>query len=201
MTTPIFTNDNPNPGYAGNNQFNFQVGEVKFDDDSGKFVEEPNQSYTDYRIHNRYERDNGIYMMGITSPGGFQNKSVAFCQLYSPTLLWICDWTSARWDKEPDVPSPTPYDQNWVLLDVHFEYVNITVAVDGTSALYRSSGTYVYGHTRPAANMLVNMAYPRPPWLQDSFTRTIPQSTLKQGLSDVVGTGGGTGIGGFITGV
>ncbi|MDE2098093.1 MAG: hypothetical protein KGL39_12640 [Patescibacteria group bacterium] len=63
--------------------------------------------WTDYHIHNRYEKDKHVYMLPITSPGGFAGQSCAFVQLAAPTLLWIADWTAARMASSPIIPSPS----------------------------------------------------------------------------------------------
>lgn len=53
---------------------------------------------TDYMAYNTYEWDNHKFMGGVTSPNGFQGKSVVFYQLCNPTLLWICRWTACKFN-------------------------------------------------------------------------------------------------------
>lgn len=156
-------------------------------------------TWTDYMINGRYERDNCTYMLGITSPVGFQGKSVAFCQLASPTLLWIVDFTACKFATDPEIPDPVPSDNRWVILDAFFEPAMITVSADGVTPLKRITGTYIYGHQQPAANMLQNISYSRPPWLEDTFSRTIPASSLMKRLSDAPTQAGNNGPTGFIS--
>lgn len=139
----------------------------------------------DYEIHNRYEGDRDIWMMGITSPNGFQNDTVAFVQLATKTLLWICDWTALARNQPPLLPDASVKDTNWVLLDDGYETMNIDVVLDGETPLYRVSGTYVYGCRRPNARTTRDVQFGRPPWLMDTFNRTIPDSVLQQGLSSM----------------
>ena len=122
-------------------------------------------------------------------------NSVAFVQLAQPTLLWIADWSAARFNIQPTAPDPTPADPDWVLLDVHLEPSMLILAADAITPLYRLSGTYIYGHKNPAANTFDNINFSRPPWLSDSFNRTMPNTFLQQGLIDlslVTGSAGGS---------
>src|SRR5690242_2432545 len=94
---------------------------------TAKYAGEKDTQNADYIINNRYESDKHIYMAGITSPGGFSGNSVSFFRLSSPTLLWICDWTAASWNKPPLSPDPNVNDPNWVLMDIMPETSNISV--------------------------------------------------------------------------
>lgn len=140
--------------------------------------------WADYMIKSRYERDPHTYMAGVASPGGFQGASVAFFRLTAPTLLWIVDWTAARFATQPDIPSNEPQGNNWVLLDEIVEPAMITVGPDGVTPLYRISGTYVYGNINPSADVLKNVSYGRPPWLQNNFDRSMPTSLEQKDLMD-----------------
>lgn len=161
------------------------VGTVTANDSNGRYLDPGDSIWTDYVIHNRYERDGCRYMMGITSPGGFQGASVAFTQLASPTLLWICDWTASRISIKPIIPNPISQDPNWVLLDDWYEPCHEDLLPDGVSSVWRISGTYVYGHTNPNAIATMNINFPRPPWLDATSDRTVPNSSLQQNLSDI----------------
>lgn len=141
---------------------------------------------THYQIRNRYHRDLGIYMNGVTSPNGFSGNSTAFFQLYAPTLLWIVDWTACRAGEDPDIPNPTPLDTNWILLDVMPQTTMIVLAGDGETPLFRISGRYVYACKNPDANVYENVQYGRPPWIQDVVDRTVTASKLTQGLINIV---------------
>ncbi len=188
--------------YAGENQqtANLTVPEAVIfvtpidtnPDNDSKFIDgiedDPLSIYADYMIVNRYEKDKSIYMSGVTSPDGFQNNKVSFFKLATDTLLWICEWTACRWDKQPEAPNTTPSDSGWVLLDEHYDLPKITVGAGGNSALYRISGVYVYGCLNPSANTPTQIRFPRPPWLADEFSRTIPLGNFVSNLKD--GSGG-----------
>ena len=161
------------------------VGEIPGGDNNAAFKEQSDSMYTDYVIRNRYEKDRHTYMMPIASPGGFQRSSVAFVKLAASTLLWICDWTACRFNKQPDIPDPENRDSNWILLDEHYETAMITIAPDGQTPLYRISGTYVYGHKNPNKKTIRDVDFPRPPWLEDVFNRSMPDTRLTQNLADV----------------
>lgn len=170
--------------------------DLSFNGEPSSFIDQSNSEiFTDYLQFNRYEKDSRRYMMGVASPSGFQGKTVAFVQLASPTLLWVCDWTTAKSGAQPEIPDPNPPDSNWVLLHEYPETANLVIYPDGRTPLYRVSGIYVYGHMAPDANTFKNVVFPRPPWLKDTFDRTIPLAKLTAGLS-APGTGGtGSSIG------
>ncbi len=157
-------------------------------DNNGAYIEPVGGTiFTDYVIKNQYERDGHIYMMPVASPGGFNGNSVAFCQLASPTLLWICDWTASKKLTQPEIPDPEINSPDWILLDILPETMQVAVGADGVSPQYRISATYVYGHTNPSANVFNDICYPRPPWLEDLFSRTMPASKLLPNLITTTG--------------
>lgn len=143
---------------------------------------DPYGIYTDAVIDNRYYGDDHLYMLGITSPGGFNGQSVGFVQLSASTLLWVCDWTVARVKNRPNIPNPQPADSGWQLLSTIVEPAMVNVAADGYTPVYRISGIYVYGHRNPANAVL---AHGRPPWLQDKLIRIISTDQLEKSISDV----------------
>jgi len=201
--------------------FSVGTGPVTPNGDSGKYDTSKTRNpgiWTDCQIINRYESDRRIYMMSLCfpRPGGERilstagagvsqhstatisntsssKPSVAFVQLGSPTLLWICDWTVCRTSAKPIAPDPDPGDSNWVLLDEWIEPVKIVVLDDAQTPVYRLSGTYFYGHTNPSANPIDNMNFPRPPWLQNAFSRNITKDMFDSGLSNDSGIAGGGG--------
>ena len=146
--------------------------------------------HPDYMIVNRFEKDHHTYQIGVASPGGFQGNSVAFVKVASSTLTWICDWTTSRVGAQPIIPDPTSLDPNWILLDEVYQPVMITVMPDGNTPVYRISGTYIYGLKNPNATTIRNAYFGRPPWLENTFDRTVPTTSLQQGLSSI--TGGST---------
>ena len=167
-------------------------GQVTPNESPGNFNTDVNTFWEDYMIVNRYERDNHIYMGGMTSPTAFQGSSVAFYQLSAPTLLWMADWTASQWLSSPVIPDTLTGDSNWVLLDItNIEAAMLGISPDGQSNLYRLSATYVYGHRNPNPTVWYNLSYPRPPWLKDVYDRTIPVANLTQSLID----GGGIVVG------
>ena len=187
-----FTNDNPetpfqtNPTAASLTVAPISFGE--FGDTEAKFIDsgQGDDISTRFLIKNRYEADHHIYMMGITSPLGFNGVGAAFVQLATKTLLWISDWTLARLNKKPRIPNPAVLDPNWVLLDELPETDAVTVGPDGVTPLYSISGIYVYGCRNPAANTYNNVTFPRPAWLADVFVRTIDTQDMEIGLIDLI---------------
>jgi hypothetical protein len=69
------------------------------------------------------------------------------------------------------------------------------VAVDGQTPIYRVKGVYYYGYKGPWTESLDIAVFPRPPWQQDVFTRTIPTSARDTSLTLTGGTAGGGGAG------
>ena len=182
--------DNPQTPYLRGPNANIIQGVINF---GGRdtLIDDPDEGdlsiYTDYMITNRYEFDKHVYMLGITSPTGFEGDSAAFVQLAAPTLLWIADWTAARFNKQPDIPSSSllinsSQGVHWTLLDEHIEPVMLTIGADATTPLYRISGTYVYGCRNPNPLLVRNIRFPRPPWLKDIPNRNMPLDYLETNL-------------------
>lgn len=193
------------------------VGQIQPDSSDAAYEDvqgDPAAIWSDYMIVNRYESDRRIYMMSLCTPPqgaervltggggaaasitstatisanlqGSNKPKVAFVQLGGPTLLWICDWTVCRAKRKPIAPEPE-VGGDWILLDEWIEPVRVTVMDDGTTPLYRLSGTYFYGCTNPATNPLANMNFPRPPWLTDKFDRTMTPDMFDKNLSNIPG--------------
>lgn len=189
----LFPDDNSPAPTAGVNAAVITIGEVSADDSAAKYILPTDGGFiwTDYEINNRYESDKKIYMMGITSPGGFNGASVAFAQIASPTLLWICDWTASRFNKQPIAPNSASVNTNWILLDEHLEPAMLVVGEDGVTPYYRLSGTYVYGNLNPSAIVANDISFTRPPWLEDVFSRNMPLELFQSGLMEQTGAGEG----------
>jgi hypothetical protein len=154
-------------------------------DEEALFIKQPEDSslspeiWVDYEIRNRYVKDGHLYMMGTTSPVNTANTdTAAFVQLARPTVLWITDFTASRFNHPPTVPHPDPENNDWVLLDVHYDLPQITVPADGQSPYYRISGTYFYGHVRPPTDTFSLAVFPRPPWLDDLPDRMFNSSEI-----------------------
>lgn len=189
------TADNPAISAQFVNSATVTLGEVSVENDA-KFAD-PNENdemtiFDDYRLSSRYEKDYHRYMMGISSPGGFQGASVAFVQLASPTLLLVVEWTVTQWSKQPPIPKNT-IGSDWVLLDEGLITKNVLVGANGVTPRYRISGQYVYGHKNPSAVIVENIEYSRPPWVEDVFDRTQPASTLTESLINKKGQQAATG--------
>ena len=190
MSNPV-TQGNRNPG--AQDAFKPPKLTVTF----GKVVDNPNyngpapetgQVFLDLMMNSRYEQDGHRYMAGVSSPAGFAGMTAAFFQLAAPTLLWICDWTVAQFNTEPEVPDPFSVGDQWVLLDLHVEPPMMGLAPDGISPLRRISGTYVFGNkyagdmSSYTTSAFAIAQWPRPQWMADTFQRTIPASSLKSDL-------------------
>lgn len=185
MSSPTFPLDNTSI-----------TGGLLIDDNAGNYGSADQQGFWQhFVIRNSYEKDRHIYQMGICSPSGFNNQSVAFVQLASPTLLWICNWTLARVGSSPIVPDPIPSVSDWVLLDDWWDPDPIRIeGADGVIPSYMIAGTFVYGHPNPSNNTNLHVVYPITPWLNASiFSRGVPNSLLKKGLTDGSSTSIGTG--------
>ena len=128
--------------------------------------------WTDYIVQNRYEDNRRIFMMANTIPGDYSPSllqgKVSFVQIAQPTLLWIADWTAARWKKRPKIPNPTVQDTRWVLLHKIIEPANATLGPNGVDPLYRISGTYIYGHKNPLEDPISLMNFGRPAWMEEA---------------------------------
>lgn len=158
---------------------------MEFTDQLGKFLNVPGPPegvWVDYAVTSRYERAGKRYMLGVTSPAGYNGDTAAFVQLAKPTLLWVAQWTAARFGVQPVAPAKDLGDSRWVFLDEHLEAPHVTVAGDGVTPFYRISGLYVYGCKRPSDALIKDVEFPRPPWLEDAFDRTYPESLLEKNL-------------------
>jgi hypothetical protein len=164
------------------------IGDVTNDGPSGKWIDPPEGIFTDYWVVNRYERDRQRWMLGVTSPDGFNGDQVAFVQLAADTLLLVSDWTAERRGEQPTIPQEEPADENLVLLDDHYEPAQLLLGANGQTAQYRISGTYVYGFKNPNQ---AQITYPRPPWLADTFDRIVSDGSKQTGIIDANGAGGG----------
>ncbi len=196
MVQPFTTDNPPSVQSYSPPAAQIVVAELTFSDDA-LFAAPPANAppTTDYMIVNQYENDGHKYVMGVTSPRGFQGRSVSIVQLASPTLILISQWTACQFRTKPNVPDPTSQDYNWVLLDVWPGTVMETIGPDGVTPLWRINGTYIYAHVNPSPNVFQHVVFPRPPWLKDSFPRNFPLTNLQQGLINQPTTGVGIGPG------
>ena len=196
MVLPFTTDNPPSVQSYSPPAAQINVADLTFTEDANFQVPVNAPPTTDYMIVNRYERDGHKYVMGVTSPRGFQGRSVSIVQLASPTLILISQWTACQFRKKPDAPDPASQDYNWILLDIWPETVMETVGPDGVTPLWRLTGTYVYAHVNPSQNVFSDIVFPRPPWLKDNFARNYPLTNLQQGLINQPTTGTGIAPGG-----
>lgn len=161
-----------------------EEGEVVIDDENALYdanLAASDSIFVDYMITNHYEKDHHKYMMPLTSPQKFQGKSVAVVQLAAPTLLMICNWSALSYGRQPKSPK-NDIGADWILLDEFCEPVMTNLAADGTTAIYRLNGTYVYANVNPSENLNTDCAFPRPPWLEDVIDRKVPDDIFMAGL-------------------
>lgn len=194
MTTPFTATDNPETLQQPGPSISQSNANLQATDENAKYETSSDLPYTDYIIKNEYEYDKHIYTAGVTAPEGFSGNSTSFFQLATPTLIWICRWTACKFGVAPDYPDPTPNSNTWVLLDQIPGTSELALSDDGVTALYRLSGIYVYGNTNPNANPFNQMSFPRPPWMKDEFTRTVPSENKKKNLIDTNQQGGNGGV-------
>lgn len=184
MSEPFLETDNSPPPQQNSPNITLTFQPIQFTDNNAKFqAPEPDAIFVDYQVNSYYDRDKHTYMMGLTSPNGFNGQDAAFVQLAKPTVLWIVDWTASKMGRQPVSPSSTP-SVGWELLDEQLQPTMITVFADGVTPVYRISGTYIYGRRKPAATLNQDISFPLPPWLENSFDRTMPNQYMQQGISD-----------------
>jgi hypothetical protein len=167
-----------------------KFGTITPDNVNGQFAEldqdgQPSP-FTDYIVRNRFESDKHVYMMGVTSPGGLNGQAAAFVQFSVPTLLWIADWTCARWLNKPIIQDVNLPDTDWVLLDEHYEPGQLMMAPDGNSPFFRISGTFVYGKKNPSSATINDINFARPPHIKGDIDRTVSSQILQQGIINIV---------------
>jgi len=180
------------PDFANQAQIDI-VTSIPPDDQNAKFILPSKEGvYVDYKVRNHYDGDLHRYMMGITSPEGFQGKSVAFCQLTAPTLLWVSRWTACRFGYPPDIPDPESKDSNLILLDRNVETGTLTLTPDGITVPYRISGTYVYGCVNPNnTDPFKDITFGVPPFLDATVgvLRQMPDGSIRQGIINMANVG------------
>jgi len=175
-----YSDDDIIPQQHNNVEASIVIEDIQPDGYSAAYIPEDSAItvYTDYMIHNRFEKDRHICMLPVASPDGFNGNLAAFVQLASPTLLWIADWTACKFGESPEIPAPDESDPNWVLMDEHIEPSMLTLDGTGEVPLYRISGVYVYGKLNPSVTTVDDCGYPRPPWMENIFPRDVPEDTL-----------------------
>lgn len=147
-------------------------GRVSPDDNSSAFLVPSKPGImTDYMIHSGFEKDHHVYMLGITSPQGFQGDSVAFVQLAAPTMLYVVRWTASRWGQIPKAPDPYMIGNGRILMDEHYDTVPILVNAGGQVPLYRWSGVFIFGAKAPKKRGVDEVSFPRHPDIADVFNR------------------------------
>lgn len=168
------------------------VGQINGITEDGAYVDDNIEFgvWGNYQVRSIYLPDPHRYQLGITSPGGFQGQSVAFCQLTASTELWVAEWSAQRFNTAPAIPSPDTGDANWVFLGAYIEPTQMALSPDGVTPLYSINGVYLYGRKNPSdSNIYRDVVFPLPPWMENRFTRTVPTSVLQKGII-TLGTGG-----------
>jgi hypothetical protein len=185
MTVP-FTTNNPDAVLQPVISAIVSIGQVLTTDNNAQWANQPATAITtDYQINSRLEYPKHVLMLPVASPNGFKGKSVVFVQTAAPTLKWVVDWTACQTGVQPLVPDPfATTDNKWVLLSIHVEPAVIAAMADGATPIYRISGTYVYGHKNPSNNPFNHARFGRPPYLNNTFSRGVPLSTLTRQLQD-----------------
>jgi hypothetical protein len=143
--------------------------------------------FDDYEIRSKFLKQRQTWMLPVAKPTGFGGQSAAFVQLAAPTLVWVCDWTVRKTGAPPEVPDPTSRDPNWVFLYELWEPNMIELNADGATPTYRLSGCYLYGAKTPQSETYLDVKFPRPPWMDDVFPRTIGRERLVAALSEPAG--------------
>lgn len=164
------------------------LGKVEATDMQAIFNNQGNGLFLDYYCENKYEHNLNRYMAGNTSSTKFNGNTVSFFQLAEPTLMWIADWTTCKAGEVPTVPDPNPpASSDWILLFNSPQLAQKAMTGNGKTALYRVSGTYVYGHKNPGTvNPLLLATFPKPPWMKDDGSlRTIPASAMAKDIISV----------------
>lgn len=139
--------------------------------------------FPDCMVTGRYEGDPHRYMLGITSPNGYGGNAAAFVQLTAKTLLWVVDWTVSSTLGLAGIPDPDQSSPDWVLLADWIEPAPVSAMPDGTTAIYRISGTFVYGKKNPSEFTYQDVTIPKMPWIAPgSFSRTISKKNLDSSI-------------------
>jgi hypothetical protein len=179
---------NQDSGDQGGASLEVVIGTVDIDDLDDWYEEQAPESFVmDFRCTNKFVKDTHTYMGGLTSPLPFQSASAAFVRLAAPTVKLVCDWTVSKWGTKtmPDSTAPP----GWVLIDqIPIETAMMRVADDGATPLWRISGIYVFGRTAPGPLITDDVWFPRPPWIQNKFDRTISPGVLADGLINLNGS-------------
>ena len=195
--------------YVEPQDIRYDDSDAKYNEDSLNLaVEQEGAIWDDYAIESSYHKNYHRYCLGTTAPK--QQERVlgtappalratlgsnigsnrepqytsAFVQLCEPTLIWRVDWTAARFNSKPFIPSTNVGSESlWVLLDETIITGTITLASDGITPRYRISGTYVFGHAAPDEKIQKNMEFSVPPWVStNTFSRTVDDNMFKNDI-------------------
>lgn len=157
----------------GNITYDGQALGVKADPDGGDGV------FTDYMVHNHYDRDGGVYAAGLTSPDPYEGETTAVVKLRNATLIWFCEWTACRMGTLPLIPDPNAMPPGWRLLDIVLNKAMQSLGPSGSDPIWRISGVYIYACKKPNANIFSDAVFPVAPWVKPGvFPRKIPFSKL-----------------------
>ncbi len=180
---------------------NITIGTVQSDDVAvGLRKDTAGGSFSDYMVHNHYDRDGGVYAAGLTSPDGYGGETTAVVRLRSPTQILMCEWTACRLGGAPLIPDPSAAPPGWRLLDIMLSHAMQSVGPSGNDPVYRISGVYVYACKKPSPSVFSDAVFPLAPWVAEGvFTRKIPLDKLSGVvMNDVRGTPDSGGIMGVV---
>lgn len=168
-----------------------QISPLEETDSDGKFIEPEDGRITwgPYKLVNRYFKDLHKYALAIATEQGIpeSQNTVAIVTLSRSTLIWVCTWTAEKTFVKPEVPNPISTNPLWELLDEYYNLDEVVVAADGDTPVYRIGGTYIYACLRPSAVTINDLQFPRPPWFEDVFSRTVDPDQLRSDLSEIPG--------------
>lgn len=175
-----------------NNTYNqIQYEEVPFDAEPTKFVvpDDGQVTWGYYKLRNRYYKDRHKYALAIATESGIpeSQNTTAVITLARPTLIWVCSWSAEKTKVKPEVPNPESSNPLWELLDDFYNLDEVIVGADGEVPRYRISGTYIYACLRPSTLTINDLQFPRPPWIEDAFSRTVDPDELRSDLSEIPG--------------
>lgn len=166
-----------------------EISPLEETDSDGKFVEPDDGRITwgPYKIKNRYFKDRHKYALAIASEEGIpeSQNTTAVVTLARPTLIWVCTWFGEKTYVKPEIPNADISNPLWELLDDIYTLDDVIVGADGTTPIYRIGGTYIYACLRPSAVTINDLQYPRPPWIEDVFSRTVDPEQLTDGLIEI----------------
>jgi hypothetical protein len=168
MSEP-FTFDNPLTGEQDFPQLSVTYQNIPDTDSNALYAAPSSDSliFTDYIVENKIVERPHVYMLPICGDVASGEDTCAFVQLARPTLTYVVDWTAMRMDRQPTIPDPLAVSGDWVFLGKEAETRNVDVMGDGSTEMYRISGTYYYGRKKFDQEAMNYLRYGQPPYLEN----------------------------------